>query len=482
MSQPCITITDPKIVSFFDSNADSIDPTAFLHTMIDLYEYMKRTMTSTNSDQILRHILENTSNLTRLETELKNHREIQRMQQEGIARDLSKIAGDVNSTIIGRLMEMKDMYIYDLKNILSNEHNEKISQQITNNNLLLLNGIRELLMEGMNRMNQLERAPIEQAINNLQGLICQETSKIVLDKKDSLIGFIDVFNSRCNELSNCMQNNMASMIRELKDSSLQVNSLLDKFNNSNQKGRLSENILVNLLTKMFPTGEVKETRSEAHSCDVRLHRLGRADILFENKSYTRNVNKDEVTKFLDDLRVHECNGIMISQESGITHKPDFHIDISESFKVAVYLHNVNYDAEKIKLAVDIVDHLGSCLGKVAQDGKEDGISIAKDALRIINQEYQAFIKNREGLITYLRESNNEAILKVKNMDMPQLVHLLRVKDNSSGAQRASERSMRSSELACLDRKGYRCKQCNNFEAESRKELMEHKKTVCCVSS
>ena len=249
----------------------------------------------------------------------------------------------------------------------------------------------------------------------------------------------------------------------------QLNNLLDKFNNnSSTKGRLSENILSNILSKLYPTAEVTDTRDTSHSCDIKLRRLnGCPDILFENKNYTRSVNTDEVKKFQDDINTHNCCGIMLSQQCGIVYKSDYQIDLSPSNKVMVYLHNVDYDGEKIKLAVQIIDHLQDALDKLDSTSESDiggSLRIEKEMLDQINHEYSNFVRNRESLISYLKETNTEAILKVRNMEMPHIMNMLGIVHGGG------------SKVVSKQNGGYGCKLCNCFVGKTRKELCEHKKT------
>lgn len=469
-----LSITDERIISFFETHG--LDPISFIHNMMDIYAYIQKTITSSNSDQVLRYIIENSSQLSRIETNQKMHQE----SLSEIKHRLHNITSEINATIISRLLDMKNMYIEDLKNMLQQQ-----DQNAHEKLMIHMNRIGEIVNDSITRLNEAERRPIEQALTNLQVQMSQETSRVMMaiDKRDAMLTLIDVFNNKWNDLANSLQTHMhnqltssearvTSILNELKETAIesssltgQVNSLLDKFNNSTRKGKLSENVLTNVLTKLYPSGEIKETRSEAHSCDIRLHRLGKSDILFENKSYTRNVNKDEVQKFQEDLATHECNGIMLSQDSGITHKPDFHIEISpKTNKIAIYLHNVNYNSEKIELAVDIMDNMQECLERTSGECSSS-FSISEETMRIINHEYQMFVKNRENLIGFLRESNNEAILKVKNMELPQIMHVL-------GLRNAKESMPKETKKIA----NYQCKNCNSFVAENRKVLAEHKKT------
>lgn len=116
--------------------------------------------------------------------------------------------------------------------------------------------------------------------------------------------------------------------------------------------------MAELLTKMYPTGEIKNTSGTKASGDFMLFRQDKRAILFENKEYDQNVNKDEITKFHRDIDLQDMNGIFLSQYSGICFKDNFHIDIHKG-NVLVYIHNCEYNPQLIKTAINIIDYLGS---------------------------------------------------------------------------------------------------------------------------
>ena len=57
--------------------------------------------------------------------------------------------------------------------------------------------------------------------------------------------------------------------------------------------------------------------------DGRIRTEGKQNLIIENKLYERNVNVDEIKKFLRDINEQKTNGIMMSQFSGIVSKSNF---------------------------------------------------------------------------------------------------------------------------------------------------------------
>jgi glutamate-5-semialdehyde dehydrogenase len=106
---------------------------------------------------------------------------------------------------------------------------------------------------------------------------------------------------------------------------------------------------------MFPNAEVMNTSGQKASGDFIMKRIDRPSILFENKEYDYNIPKDEIAKFIRDVDSQDVNGIFISQNSGITFKQNFQIDVHKG-NILVYIQNCEYSTDKIKMAVDIIDN------------------------------------------------------------------------------------------------------------------------------
>ena len=94
----------------------------------------------------------------------------------------------------------------------------------------------------------------------------------------------------------------------------------------------------------------------------------------ENKDYKVNVDIAEIKKFIRDINEQKTHGIFLSQFSGIVSKPNFFIEIQDG-KVLLYLHNVEYNSDKINTAVSIIDNLSTKLSDINDSEEENGFSI-----------------------------------------------------------------------------------------------------------
>jgi len=201
-----------------------------------------------------------------------------------------------------------------------------------------------------------------------------------------------------------------------------INELLKKMENSSSKGKISENLLFNILNPLYPTAQIDSVGTVKETGDIILSRKDKPTILFENKNYDRNVGQEEVRKFLRDVENQNCSGIMLAQHFGITNKENFEIEIHNN-NVLVYLHKVEYDAEKIKAAVDIIDHFKSTLTDL-ESGDGDSIQLNKDLLDEINKDYQGFIANKLSHIKTIKDYNQKLLAQVEDIKIPSLDHYL----------------------------------------------------------
>ena len=235
-----------------------------------------------------------------------------------------------------------------------------------------------------------------------------------------------------------------------------LNDFLTKYKTSSQfKGQCSENMLGNVLNKMYPTAEVLNTTALKASGDFLLKRTGKQTILIENKNYEINVNLDETKKFLRDVIEQKTHGIMMSQYSGIASKPNGFIEINDG-KVIIYLHNVDYSQEKIKMAIDVIDILSERLEEISNVEDIDGFVIKKEVLDKINEQFQLFLSQKEVVLTTVKEMNKKLTAQIEDMKIPDLSLFLNDK------------------YASIQNQQFTCEICN-LPFQNKRSLAAHKK-------
>jgi len=268
---------------------------------------------------------------------------------------------------------------------------------------------------------------------------------------------MDIYVERINNNFNNYQTLMISRIDTIHNSTSSFQEFMNKYQNSSLKGQFGENKLSSVLNETFTTGEIINTSGTKCSCDYLLKRENTSDIYFENKDYSANVGPKEVKKFIRDIEEQNSHGIFLSQSSGITSKSDYHIDIHKN-NVLVYLHNVNFSGEKIKTAVDIIDHLSSRIDNInTENGTIENI-ISQEDLESINKEYNDFISNKSNLIQLTRDYQKKINEHINLLDLPNIEKYL------------------NSKFAKIQSSDFVCDICNKWKGTNLKSLSAHKRS------
>jgi hypothetical protein len=176
-------------------------------------------------------------------------------------------------------------------------------------------------------------------------------------------------------------------------------------------------------------------------------------ILFENKDYIRSVNTDEVKKFERDIQIQKIHGIFVSQKSPITFKNNFQIDIINGL-IHIYIPNGDYDIDKIKLAVDIIDNLSLKLDNLCTSTEEE-LSISKEDMDDIIEEYRIFINQKTQMMDTIKLVNKQLLDKMEEIQLPKLKKLFIKIGNIENDNE------------------FKCTLCNNWSGKNKASLGAH---------
>jgi hypothetical protein len=155
-----------------------------------------------------------------------------------------------------------------------------------------------------------------------------------------------------------------------------------------------------------------------------LKRKNKPTILIENKNWSKNVVQEEVKKFIRDVETQNCCGLFLSQNFGIANKDNFEINVHNG-NILLYVHEVNNDAEKIKIAIDIIDNFKMKLDECSSS--LDGYTIDKEILDEINKEYQLFATQKMLQIKTVKDFSTKMVKQLEDMQLPSLEHFLSTK-------------------------------------------------------
>lgn len=291
---------------------------------------------------------------------------------------------------------------------------------------------------------------------NVQDTNTPETRDVFLDKKvleeftktvnqslaqtqATLISLIGVSESRLDARIQTGEHG----IQELKSVLLQhqtaqqtlqtsMTDILKKFDNSSCKGNLSENLTYSMLVSMFPHAQIDSVGDQKETGDIILVRQNRPRILIENKDHeTRNVPKTDVAKFIRDCEIQNCCGIMLAQHRGITNKQNFELQINNR-NVLLYVHEVRFDANKIRTAIEIVEHFKMKLDEMVC--KDDDVSIDQETLDEINKECAAYAAHKQLLLKLMKDHTEKMTAAIHELKLPHLEKYLSSRFASTATQ------------------------------------------------
>jgi len=94
--------------------------------------------------------------------------------------------------------------------------------------------------------------------------------------------------------------------------------------------------------------------------------------------------------------------------------------------VLVYVHDVHNDPDKIKIAVDIIDHLKEKLDEYLDSAREVD-NIPKETLEYINAEYQSFVTAKASINKLSKEFCRNLTKQLDDIAMPSLEGFLATK-------------------------------------------------------
>ena len=425
MSNKGIIIKNPDVISFYQQHPNINIETINLF-FIDIIKKLSTNLSSTMNDN-------NISKLLSMVTEMNT--------------TLNKF--DTSFSL--KLMELKKDYMVELKQAMNNNAiNEKGNMQsvlernhdnlVAKTQLLLSEfmprsqegyyKLEKVLKEHFNIMNSTSKRILEQTNK-------EESSEIVKNIDDQFSKMVSLIHQPiCNYIQSSEERTLNN-IQQVKDNvnnhkqsqetlATEMNSFLNKYkNNSNLKGNISETELYYVLQKLMPSDEILRCGSESATCDIKVNRCdpNKPSILFENKNYTGTVDTEEVRKFERDIQLQKKHGIFLSQNSPITFKSNFHIDIINGL-ILVYVPNAEYDLNKIKVAIDIVDklsiHVSELVSKTDKEVKEEHQLMNNRDLTAIIKEYTEFGIKKMEAIDILKMMSKQMIEKLEEMQMPNL--------------------------------------------------------------
>lgn len=401
-----------KIIQFYETHPNiDFEKTNLL--IIDLFEYILREKNE-NSDSLLTYLQNVEQSISSMNNELKQSSQ----QIINLQTSVSDLPSQMDNNVSSQLSNIRENYVKELERTIQSSSSQQ--QQL----------LQTIIQENINDIMSSEK-------------ITERFNENMKSKFDSLQQFIMTSHNQLkeNEISN-------------RESLSMIQTYFNRQKNSTCKGIDSENKVEQLLNDTFPDACIQNTTGQSKSCDFLLSRVDKNDIMIENKDYSSNIPIHEVEKFIRDIEHNNKSGIFISQQSGIARKQNFQIDIHNNC-VLIYIHNVNYDFEKVKLAVHTIDYITDVLQDLNYENEDFKISM--EILKDINKEYQHFLFQRNSLSDTLKKFNKDMIKQISSLEMTSL------------------QTMLSKHFSSTEATLFKCSYCNMKQFKNAKALAAHTK-------
>ncbi len=420
-----LSIKDKRVIEFYKTHS-YIDFEQANILLVEMLERLLQKNDANRDDIVLASLKKLESGFSLLSNNLSDVKENVKQSSLSIVNlqtTMSTLPSNMSDNLSDKLSSLRETQVKELERIFDlNKHNsvEHIDKKLK---VDLLDQIKILFDTNMNKK-------MESSLNEFERSLKKDWQETIkqLDRTDSPKNIIDNFNSSLQNKCDSLQNFILTCHQQTKDTTSShtetlnlVREHFDRQKNSTNKGADSEDKLLNGLYSTFPDCQITKTTGIAKAGDFLIERSNNTPIMIENKDYSRNVPKDEIEKFIRDIDHQGCNGILISQTTGISRKKNYQIDIHNGH-ILVFIHCLNYDFDKIRLAIETIDHLSQALINYSNNKNE--LKLSSETLKQINKEYLTFITQKNGLSDSLKKYNRDMTKLINDLQFPELSNML----------------------------------------------------------
>jgi hypothetical protein len=325
--------------------------------------------------------------------------------------------------------------------------------QLQSNSNACISSINSQLLSSLNE-NKENISQLSNTISNMETLTITKASNILQGTQQPIYNMLSSCEERINTNINCFKD--LTNLNQTKQSQM-INEMYECITKRSRPPspqittEHGEDQLIISLSQQYCTAEL----NNIHNSQIMMKRHTKPTILLYNINVERNVNQDEIKPFLQSVEEHNCHGIFLSENSGIASKTNYSIDITNGH-IHVFVHNVNYSIDKIKIAIDLIDNLSVKMKQFNSNDREN--TIPKDVLDEINKDFQMFLTQKEAIVNVMKESHKKILAQLDEMKFTALEKYLSTKFTPTNVKQ-----------------GFKCDLCKYFTANNLKALAAHKR-------
>lgn len=328
------------------------------------------------------------------------------------------------------------MVVELLENIIDNKSLDNIlAKQIVDNFDFIKQTLHKNKQDSMEEFKNILQQTTHNLLNEQTQHIQDKTKLVIADcipkNNESISCIVSLTEHRLKEQISEIKNITNTNKEKQNKLENDMNSLIHKMGGTVGSGQVSEKSFENILINLYPSAEIINSSKQAESADYILKRENIHDIRFENKNYNTNVPTSQIFKFKRDMETNNSSGVMLCHNHGITSKNNFEFEIFNN-NVYVYLHHVNYEPDKIRTAVDIIDNL-KIQFKQTEISKD--IFLDRELFAKINNEFIKIIERRDNIINTIKNNTDKVIKQLRDVDFPVLRDFIAINSGSTESKK-----------------------------------------------
>ena len=459
-----VQLSHPRICAFYEKNAH-ISPETINLFIIDLLE-----STISNTDVIQAEI-----------SAISPHQyQINELNQT--LEQIKQAITHKTTSLSSMFSQAKTKYVNEFCSIWAQSDCVSKREYLLQNNSTIIQTLEQITLEIRNIKG------VHHTIGEKINAIIKQFHKIINTNIESILSKTTDMSTLSKEFIQNFEMNSAHMIQTVQQilcgfvstKDTQTKTALDTFN-SNREGANTlyskllyefndflyhirvqpttntPNQLETIMSRLYNTASIESEIVDATTSNIFLSRgVGKPELFIQQRTiHDRNVNVDEIKSFIQTAHSQSQNGILISQHTGITTKPNLYIEILQN-RVFLYVHTLEYSPEKMQTAIEIVDTISAKLSEF-NVSSEEKYGIPKEILDEINREYQTFIGQKETIMNTLKETYKKILAQVEDIRFVSLDKYL------------------STRYSSCKKQGYVCSLCNSFTVSTLKGLAAHKR-------
>ena len=436
-----ITISDKRVINFYHDhphiNINAVN--LMLVELLECSQCVNNIGETTIMDTVNRSLSEISSStktiLTNFETNLLAHSNANNMSYTTI----SKLFETNNQLLVQQIADTINRVVSS-----DNQTSDEITKSLDMFYKSITNDTQKLVdMSGTQS--------VKDYLSNLE----MKTTLMLQNLQQPIYSFISASEDRINKNISAikttgtetpeMYSKLVTEIKNMIDPKRQVN---------NDTG---DKYMVGMLTKVFNSADISVKQMGMDKNTLILKRMRRPTVFIQNYDTEYNVSSDETSQFMTLISEENVCGIFMSQQSGISNKTDFQIELHNN-NVVVFIHNAEYASSKIEVAISIIDNLNNQLRQFVKSGSNDDFTVPRELLESINNEYQLFITQKAAVIDVFKESQKKVLAQIDEIRFPCLDRYLSTKYS-----------------APIVKSGLKCDLCKSYTANNLKALAAHKR-------